>query len=389
MPIMLLDLLPYVDTGEPIPVELMLKAVHEAEDGIGEPNHRQLANNIMGGAGDYLLGYLLVAFIRAGLSDRDAHRLISERKSYIERARNLFPSILNLFGARNYESIRLALLEIGDCCHDFPIIEKSNHSKKQRKEICKKIDMLRNALKGTISCIEQSSHNVHIEFEHHKTALLRTDVSEYLPLRTLDQVKNELKHLTFAADIVAYREKIGDEHFIVGDNKARTHIVKCAYSLALYFGKPQFVTTPGSDFAFLCGLIFELATGISDESLAGAINKFARSELRKELDRNEVELRKENSAEGIRDYEADNFAGVRERIAQLLEEYEFWKDMAASRHWEEFQTTQLNLRTLDVLEQIEKATQEYGPHLVWASQISERDRERSWRENGRDLRAFA
>ena len=48
--------------------------------------------------------------------------------------------------------------------------------------------------------------------------------------------------------------------------------------------------------------------------------------------------------------------------------------------WEEFQTTQLNLRTLDVLEQIEKATQEYGPHLVWASQISEHDQERSWRE---------
>ena len=148
----------------------------------------------------------------------------------------------------------------------------------------------------------------------------------------------------------------------------------------LYLGKPQFVTTPGSDFAFLCGIIFELATGISEESLAGAINKFARSELRKQLDRNEAEFRKENSDEGIREYEADNFAGVRERIGQLLEEYSFWKGMVASSQWEEFQTMQLNIRTLDVLGQIEKATQDYGPHLVWASQTSEHDRERSWRE---------
>jgi hypothetical protein len=199
-------------------------------------------------------------------------------------------------------------------------------------------------------------------------------------LSELDQVKDELKQLIFAADIVAYREKIGDEHFIVGDNKARTHIVECAYSLALYLGKPQFVTTPGSDFAFLCGLIFELATGISDESLAGAINKFARSELRKQLDRHEEELCKENSAEGIRELEADNFAQVKERIAQLLGEHSFWNDMAASRQWDEFQTTQLTLRTLDVLKQIVNATQEYGPHLVWASQRSKRDQERFWRE---------
>jgi hypothetical protein len=193
----LLDLLPYVDTGEPIPVELMLKALREAEDGIGNPNRRQVANNIMAGAGDYLPCNLLAAYIRADILDRDALRLISERKNYIERARNIFPSILDLVGARNYESIRSTLLRIDDCCHDFPTIEASSHSRKQRKEICKKIDMLRNALKDTISCIEQSSQYVDIEFEHHKLVLHRANVSEYLPLRTLDQVRDELKHLIF------------------------------------------------------------------------------------------------------------------------------------------------------------------------------------------------
>ena len=97
---MILDLLPYVDTGEPIPLELMLEALRGAEGGIGKPNRRQVANNIMAGAGDYLPGDFLVAFIRADISHRDALRLISERRSYIERARNLLPTILNLVGAR-------------------------------------------------------------------------------------------------------------------------------------------------------------------------------------------------------------------------------------------------------------------------------------------------
>jgi hypothetical protein len=174
MPNVILDLLPYVDTGEPIPLELMLEALRGAEGGIGKPNRRQVANNIMAGAGDYLPGDFLVAFIRADISHRDALRLISERRSYIERARNLLPTILKLVGARNCESIRSVLLQIDDCCHDFPIIEKSSHRKKQRKELCQKIDRLRNSLEDTISCIEQSSQYVDIEFEHHKTALHRS-----------------------------------------------------------------------------------------------------------------------------------------------------------------------------------------------------------------------
>jgi hypothetical protein len=54
--------------------------------------------------------------------------------------------------------------------------------------------------------------------------------------------------------------------------------------------------------------------------------------------------------------------------------------VAASRQWDEFQTTQLTLRTLDVLKQIVNAAQEYGPHLVWASKRSKRDQEGFWRE---------
>src|SRR4051812_44096355 len=48
---------------------------------------------------------------------------------------------------------------------------------------------------------------------------------------------------------------------------------------------PKLVTTPGSDFSTLCSLLFEAVSGNADEGLAGAINRYARSEDRKRWDR--------------------------------------------------------------------------------------------------------
>jgi hypothetical protein len=358
----------------------MLRALHEVESGMGVSIRRRLANEIMKGAGDYLPFGTLGTFIKADLPDAEAERLISERKRYLERARHLFPSMLKMLQARNYESIRSVLLEIGDCCRDFPIIEQSNHSKKQRKELSQNLDELKCSLEAALRRIEKCNNYVDTEFENHKSAVRRIVNSDYLPLKTLEQVDGELRHLIFSTDIARYKTRIGHDHIYISDNKARTHIVECAYSLCLYLGSPPFVTTPGSEFSFLCSLILELATGKPDESLAGAINKFARSELRKQLDQHEAELRIEGSDEGMREYEEDNFAGVKERLRCLIEQYDFWKDMAASGPWDEFPAEQLKLRTLDVLEQISKATQEHGPFLVWASQFSERDQEQSCRQ---------
>jgi hypothetical protein len=356
----------------------MLRALHEVESGMGVSIRRRMANEIMKGAGDYLPFGTLGTFIKADLPDAEAERLISERKRYLERASNLFPIMLKMLQARNYESIRSVLLEIGDCCRDFPIIEQSNHSKKQRKELSQNLDELKSSLETALRCIKKCNRYIYFEFENHKSALRK--ISDYLPLETLDQVDGELMNLIFSTDIVRYKTRSGHDHIYIGDNKARTNIVECAYSLSLYLGNPPFVTTPGSEFSFLCSLILELATGKPDESLAGAINKFARSELRKQLDQHEAELRIEGSDERMREYEEDNFAGVKERLRCLIEQYDFWKDMAASGPWDEFPAKQLKLRTLDVLEQISKARQEHGPFLVWASQYSERDQEQSCRQ---------
>lgn len=370
---MLLSLLPYIDSDEIIPEKLLLKALQVAGGESFFTSYRPIANTIIPGAGEYLRADVLISLIRADITDENVHRLISDRKKYIQRGVSILPNILRLVGARDVDSIHTALRMIDDCCNDFPTIEQSSNRNKQIRDSNRNIIIMKDTIERLIACIGVSGKYVATEFELHKSALCRTSGSKYLEWTSLDRIREELNNILFAIDVVIYRCSIGDEHFYVGNNRSRTHIVAHAYELALHLGKPQFVTTPGSDFALLCSLIFELASGLSDESLAGAINKFSRSELRQRIDHDEAEFQKMNSDAWIQKREEDNFAHVKEEVKMLLKELDFWQDMANSRIWDSLQTKQLNLRINDIMRQIYDKMHEYGPHLVWTSQISEHD----------------
>ena len=186
----------------------------------------------------------------------------------------------------------------------------------------------------------------------------------------LDGLQRELVQLKFAAELTLYKDETGKEPLFVQGNKARTHVVECAYQISLWVEAPQLVTTPGSDFSLLCGLIYEIATGHADESLAGAINRFARSDLRKRMDRDEAQSRWENSTEYREQYEADNFAHVSEEIANLKGEFEFWKALTNSREWDENSRAQISARLMDLEESMVQTHRQHGPFFVWASQYS-------------------
>jgi hypothetical protein len=143
---------------------------------------------------------------------------------------------------------------------------------------------------------------------------------------------------------------------------------------------PPLVTTPGSDFSVACSLLYELASGESNVSLAGAINRFARSDLRKRLDEDEKESRWENSDEGMIARESDNFANIRDSLTVLHQERIFWEEMLTSRNWSEVQKMQLAKRLIHIDRELERASVRHGPFLVWADQISERELAESWRK---------
>lgn len=120
---------------------------------------------------------------------------------------------------------------------------------------------------------------------------------------------------------------------------------------------------------------------ISEEnvSLAGAINKFARSDLRKQLDDEYRELCRENSDEGRVAREADNFASIKEDIKRFSEEQRFWEDVIASKDWNDFEKSHLSICLLHAADQLGLATRRYGPFLMWADQVDDRERTDAWR----------
>lgn len=377
----LLGLLSFIDAEEPVPADMMLRLLNGVQDGIGGEARRSVANEILPAAGDYLpsRGYLS-DFISGKLAHSDTVAIIGSRKKYLERMRHLLPSILKILGVRDKRHLSSTMQRIDDCCHDFPIVLKSAHEKKIRKGIRADITHVREMTRELTAALEKAERHINHEYEQH-AAVLTDDQQTTRDWRSgVEALNQRLDWLIVSADIALYRDEIGEDGFYTGDNKAKTHIVECAYEMAIRQGRPPFVTTPGSDFSLLCVLLFELAGGDQDASLAGAISKFARSDLRKKLDSDEEESRWENSDDYVRAHETDNFFHVARSIEKLTNEAVFWKKMMESRLWDDVAKYQLGRRFVAILEQISDARQRHGPHRVWDDPISETELNRFVRE---------
>lgn len=373
----LLKLLPFIDTGEAVPADTMLRLLNGVHDRPGGEPRRRVANEILSGAGDYLRGRgYLSEFISGKLSQADAVAIISSRKKYLERMRHLLPGILKILGVREGRSLNSIMLRIDDCCHDFPIVVKSAHEKKVRKAIRADIAQIRDLAKELRTVLEKAERHINHEFEQH-AAILRDEQQGAAGWRSgVEAFNQQLDWLSVAADIALYRDDVGEYGFFVGDNKAKTHIVECAYDMVIWYGRPAFVTTPGSDFSLLCALLFELAGGGQDASLTGAISKFSRSALRKKLESDAEESRRENSDDYLKPHEEDNFLHTTRRIERLTSEARFWKTMMESRTWDDTAKYHLSRRFLAVLEDIQDTGARHGPHRVWNDPINEAELER-------------
>jgi hypothetical protein len=75
-------------------------------------------------------------------------------------------------------------------------------------------------------------------------------------------------------------------------------VEKTAY-ICKRFGGPKIISTPGSDYASICGLIYEIATGKADESMQGAVISFLTG------DRPELCWYEEPDDDRLDDYEMD------------------------------------------------------------------------------------
>lgn len=371
---MLGKLLPYIETHEPVPSKLMLAIIHQIEESISGEKWRAAANEILPEAGDYLPGNkYLDSFIRAELSHEEAYVKIDERKQYLERLRFLVPSILDLIGAHNERDIGIALSIINDACVDFPIVKASRHAKIIRRDTLQGVKEIKLSAQHLVKLMDDIGWQVDIEYDQHKEALTKSDKQRVKPLAWFNELKRDLKYLIFSVDLAVHKDETGEHSFFISDNREKTHIVEYSYYLILSRGKPRFVTTPGSDFSTLCSLLYELASGEQDQSLAGAINKFARSKQKEKIDSDEADFQRENSSEYLINYESDNFFYQKEELTKLFNEYSYWGKMLQSRAGDEDAETQIMKRAINVAEQILEMKSKVGPFQIWTSQISHDD----------------
>lgn len=367
---MIRDLIPFIKSGETVPHDLMRRTLNFCTDTLFAEDRRAAAREFSSEAADYLPGDALIPFIAMEFEESEYKQIIAERLTFIARLQDLCPAILSLFGQISEDAIRSAIHQVHDCCHDYHYVEASPYASVQRKTIIQNLRNLVSQLEAIDLAIKRTSSHVGHEYDRHINCIERAFGEPHHHLRSLEMLREELKLLRFSARLTLYKDEIGQDAFYVGDNRARTQIVEWAYRLSLQFGTPEFVTTPGSNFSGLCSLLFELATGIQDESLAGAINRFARSDAKREITADEIQFRHENSDEGIREYESDNFSAAKASALASSNEMAFWQDTLRSPNWNSFEQTQIRGRYLAARDQFERAVKTNGPHLIWASQMS-------------------
>jgi hypothetical protein len=367
-----------IKRGEDIPFDLMNSAINEITDRSYSDVERSAASQISDEAGKYLESWALLDFISAKSSDEQTLAHIKKRKQLVSRMTILLPTIIELLHINDIREMSSATEQIYDCAGAYSAIESSQYSTKQRKQAVHGINSIIDLAQQLIEALDQAGNHIDIEFDHHKESVARFRNAETRATR-FEDLRTDLMAMRFASQLTIYRDSVGERSFYVGDNKAKTHVVECAYRLALRFGTPMLKTTPGSDFSTLCSLILELATGNANESLAGAINKFARSSERQEIDEDEKINQYENSDEGIAEYESDNFSSVKASIKSFEGEEIFWQTMLSSQNWDDYTIGQISIRLLDARERKKNAMGEHGPFLVWASQMS-RTTFDEWRE---------
>lgn len=316
------------------------------------------ANTCLPESGDYLRPHHLTALVRADISEEEAVRHLERNRVFFARLAELLPSILRFFKKAEWTLNPKGLLsQIDDCHNDFHATAESSRRDRQLRETKEKLISASRLTNDAAAALEDAKTHFEIEFCRYRAAYY--PYSDLEPLRFLSDLIRELKMCSGVLEIMnAAADKNPRKLFIFG-NDTRSTIVEWVYHMCTMWGGPKLVTTPGSDFSLLCGLLFEAITGKPDESLAGAINRYARSEERKEWD------------EGEEEGEDDNFLSQKNTMKRSAREINNCRILLDDSNLSEIARTLLKMRIVHEKNEFEKASNAYGPHQVLISQMNE------------------
>lgn len=348
---------------DPLPESAVITLVRLAR--AVDADYARVAEALVPGSAEFLREEHVSALARAEITEEQAKREIASQKLFFKRLALLLPGLLSYFKFEQPSEILQALAHIDDCHRDFSIIETAQRRDKARRLAMQELSAARRALSTAATALSKIDAIASLEYERLRSAHLgQGETRNSKNYATSDMVR-EIEFCSAAIEISALRAEREDNYFIFSTSGTSTHVVEAAFALSVWYNGPPLVTTPGSDFSAICSIIYEIASGRADESLAGAINRFARSEDKQRFLAEEEELRVENDEALV----PDNFRAIASDIAHAGEDIEIYQQLSAMPGLSPTARMLANSMVADAQARIETASKKYGPNLLWAHQI--------------------
>jgi hypothetical protein len=326
-----------------------------------DPELTEIANKLVPEAGRYLPARQIDLLVRDEISESNVRREVRRQKGFVARLEDLLPSLLRYWKIKSDQDLERVIHVIDDCFHDFLI-----PAPRRDRALRNAISEIKKAQKALLdAAAAMSALNFHVT--HDMDDFLDSYLEETGPSsssQTFDSFLEQLQLRSQILEICLFRAQSDEAYLFLSDNQTKKHIVETAYRLCLWHEGPRLVTTPGSDFSMVCSLLYEIISGKpTNEGLAGAINRFARSNERREMDEYEIELQRDS-------YHSDDNFLVTKGEAQKAED-----DLRVYAGLLQEGKQQLGEKQkLIVLAALKKAKARrlsalnaYGPHIVWFS----------------------
>jgi hypothetical protein len=319
------------------------------------------ANTLLPEAGHYLRPHTLGALVRADIAEEEAALDLELNKTFFARLVDLLPSLVRFFGKEARSMNPKGIIStIDDCHNDYYLTIASSRRDRQFREAKERIANASKLASESASALEDAKRHFDIEFDRYREAYYKG--SDVGPSRFLSDLIHELRMCSGVLEIVNATADIKPKRLFVFGNDQRTTVVEWAYHMCTMWNGPKLVTTPGSDFAVLCSLLFEAVSGRSDEGLAGAIDRYARSDERKQWDREgEDEDEKDN----------DNFLAENNTMRSSEQEVELCKVLLQIPSLSDLARVLLLTRVEYEQRRYEVAQTTYGPRQVYLSQMND------------------
>lgn len=320
----------------------------------------EYANTLLADASDYLRPDTLIPLVRAEITESEAVSERERNKAFFARLVDLLPSIVRFFSkearSRNPWGI---VSTIDDCHHDFHITIKAPRRDRQLRTAKEKLSRALKLALELMSSLEAAKRYFDIEYDRYR-GVQHSEVDE--TRYALDDLMRELRMCSGVLELVGATADLDPRRLILFGNDEKTDLVEWTHHMCAMWGGPKLVTTPGSDFATLCSLMFEVASGNSEEGLAGAINRYARSEPRKQWDR---------GGENEEERESDNFVTEKRILERTTKEIAFARRLLQTPNLTDNARAVLQARIQHEQRRYEDAERRHGPLQVYREHMTE------------------